>query len=95
MTKEDEIMVFLHERVFDPILKSPQASQSHKHGVRLTIARMWERDAAGMIEFYYSAIAGTDRSIDFSSQLRDAGFIRFEEVVDDFRKRFNEAWLRR
>ena len=61
MTKEDEIMVFLHERVFDPILKSPDAPQSLKQGVRLTIARMWERDAAGMIEFYYSAIVGTDR----------------------------------
>jgi hypothetical protein len=95
VTKEDEIMVFLHERVFDPILKSPQASESLKHGVRLTIARMWERDAAGMIEFYFSAIVGTDRSVAFAAQLREAGFIRFEEVIDDFRKRFNEAWLRK
>jgi len=95
MTKEEEIMVFLHERVFDPILKSPEAPDSLKHGVRLTIARMWERDAAEMIEFYYSAIAGTDRSIAFAAQLREAGFIRFEEVADDFRKRFDEAWLQR
>ncbi|MGO9244086.1 MAG: hypothetical protein ACLPT4_15575 [Verrucomicrobiia bacterium] len=95
MTKEDEIMVFLHERVFDPILKSPEAPQSLKQGVRLTIARMWERDAAGMIEFYYSAIVGTDRSIAFAAQLRKAGFIRFEEVMGDFRERFTDEWLKK
>lgn len=95
MTKEEEIMVFLHEQVFDPILKSPEAPESLKHGVRLTIARMWERDAAGMIEFYYSAIVGTDRSIAFAAQIRKAGFIRFEEVLGDFRKRFSDEWLRK
>lgn len=94
MTKEDEIMMFLHERVFDPILKSPKATADLKQGVRLTIARMWERDAAGMIKFYWSTIVGTERSIDFAAQLREAGFIRFEEVIDEFRKRFNDDWLR-
>jgi len=93
MTKEEEIMVFLHERVFDPILKSPEASPSMKQGVRLTIARMWQLDANGMIEFYHSAITGADRSIAFAAQLRDAGFTRFEEVIDEFRERFNDKWL--
>ncbi len=95
VTKEDEIMMFLHERVFDPILKSPEASESLKQGVRLTVARMWESDAAGMIDFYWSAIVGTGRSIDFAAQLRAAGFIRFEEVIDEFRRRFNDEWLRK
>jgi hypothetical protein len=95
MTKEEEIMAFLHERVFDPILKSPEAPESLKQGVRLTIARMWERDAVGMITFYWTAIVGTGRSIDFAAQLRKAGFIRFEDVIDDFRERFTDAWLQK
>jgi hypothetical protein len=95
MTKEDEIMTFLHERVFDPILKSPEAPENLKQGVRLTIARLWERDAAGMIKFYWSAIAGTERSIDFAALLRKAGFTRFEEVVEEFNQRFNDAWLQK
>ena len=93
MTKEEEIMTFLYERVFDPILQSPKASESLKQGVRLTITRMWQRDAAGMITFYWTAIVGTDRSIDFAAQLHEAGFTRFEDVIDDFRKRFSDAWL--
>ena len=94
MTKEDEIMAFLHERVFDPILQSPDASKPVKQGVRLTITRMRQRDAVGMMQYYWSAIVGTERSIDFAARMRDAGHTRFEEVIDDFRSRFTDKWLR-
>ena len=92
--KEQEIMAFLHENVFDPILISPLASNSLKQGVRLTIMRMEQRDALGMIRYYWSAIIGTDRSTTFARQMREEGFTRFEEVIDEFRDRFNDAWLR-
>ena len=92
--KEQEIMAFLHENVFDPILTSPLASNSLKQGVRLTIMRMEQRDALGMIRYYWSAIIGTDRSTTFARQMREEGFTRFEEVIDEFRDRFNDAWLR-
>ena len=94
MTKEDEIMAFLHERVFDPILQSPDAAEPVKQGVRLTITRMRQRDAVGMMQYYWSAIVGTERSIDFAARMRDAGHTRFEEVIDDFRSRFTDQWLR-
>ena len=48
--KEQEILSFLHERIFDPILHSPRASETLKQGVRYTIMRLRERDAAGMSE---------------------------------------------
>ncbi len=35
-TKEQEIMNFLHERIFDPILQSQSASENLKQGVRLS-----------------------------------------------------------
>jgi hypothetical protein len=93
--KEREIMDFLHERVFDPILESLKASKSVKQGVRYTIMRLEELDAAGMVQFYWSAIVGTDRSIDFAALMRGEGFARFEEVIEDFRIRFNDEFLRR
>lgn len=51
MTKEHEVMAFLSQHVFDPILDSPSASESLKKGVRLTITRMRQRDAAGMVHY--------------------------------------------
>jgi len=92
--KEREIMDFLHERVFDPILASPRASETLKRGVRYTIMRMEERDARGMVQYYWSAIIGTDPSIHFAAKMRAEGFDRFEEALEQFRIRFDDRFLR-
>lgn len=93
--KEQEIMDFLHERIFDPILNASNASPSLKQGVRLTIMRMEQRDAAGMVHYYWSAIIGTERSIGFAARMRQEGFTRFEEALEEFRVRFDNDFLRR
>ena len=95
MTKEDELMEFLYEKVFDPVLASNKASKKIKAGVNLTINRMKKRDAHGMIQFFWSSIVGTDRSIDFSKQMKKEGFNRFEDIIEDFRLKFNDNWLRK
>jgi len=94
MTKEEEIMDFLSQNVFDPILNSSAASDTLKKGVRYTIMRLNNLDAKGMITYYWSAIIGTDRSTEFARQMRAEGFTRFEEVIDEFRDRFNDNWIR-
>lgn len=93
MTKERELMSYLHEQVFDPILNSPQASEKLKQGVRLTITRMNQRDAAGMRQYYWSAVYGTDKSIKFADLMKTEGFTRFEEILEDFRRKFDDKWL--
>jgi hypothetical protein len=93
--KEQQIMDFLHERIFDPILESTAASASLKQGVRYTIMRLEERDAAMMVSYYWSAIVGTERSIGFAALMRQEGFTRFEEAIDEFRVLFDDKFLRR
>lgn len=93
MSKEEDIMDFLGEQVVDPILASPRASQKLEAGVRLTMTRMRQRDARGMVHYYWAAIVGTERSTEFARQMRAEGFTRFEEVIDEFRDRFNDRWL--
>ena len=93
--KELRIMQFLRERIFDPVLASPRASEMLKRGVRGTIMRMQQRDAAGMVRYFWSAIVGTERSIGFAVQLRREGFERFEEALEDFRVMFNDEFLRK
>jgi hypothetical protein len=92
--KEQAIMNFLHSQIFDAILQSPAASEKLKQGVRLTIMRMEQRDANGMIQYYWSAIIGTERSIGFAAQMRQEGFNRFEEALEEFRVRFDDQFLR-
>jgi hypothetical protein len=92
--KKREILDFLHSNVFDSILGSPKATDSLMRGVRLTLMRMNERDSAGIVQYYWSAIIGTERSTEFARCMRQEGFTRFEEVIDEFRVRFGDAWLR-
>jgi hypothetical protein len=94
MTKEEQIMQFLREKVFDPILSSQTASTDLRKGVNYTIMRMNQLDAVRMVSYFRSAIAGTDRSVDFATRMQEEGFTRFEEVNDEFSSKFNDEWLR-
>ena len=95
-SKKDELMAFLHQHVFEPVLDSPKASKRLKDGVRLTIMRMQRLEPASMRQYYWSAIIGTGRSIRFADEMRREGFTRFEDIdiLDDFRRRFDDEWLR-
>jgi hypothetical protein len=92
--KERQIMDFLHEHVFDPILVSTTASKDLKAGIRLTINRMSTRDALGMVDYFWAAIKGTPRSIGFAARMQNEGFDRFEEALEEFRVRFDDRFLR-
>jgi len=94
-SKEKEIMEFLEDRIFAPILTSPKASESLKGGVRITKARLEKLDARGMIQYYWSAIIGTERSIGFAAKMRKEGFSRFEEALEEFRVRFDSKFIDR
>ena len=87
-------MKFLRENVFNPILNSNTASPSLKIGVNNTIRKLYRQDALGMVQFYWSSIVGTSRSTKFAKQMKKEGFTRFEEVIDTFREKFNDAWLK-
>lgn len=90
MTKEEEILNFLSVNVFEPILNSKTASKALKAGVGTTIYRLKQRDAKGMVRYFWAAIEGTPRSIKFAERMKKEGVKRFEEVIDEFREKFTK-----
>lgn len=94
MTKEQELMAFLHEKVFDPILNSKATPAHIKSGVNLTIGRMNRLSAEKMVQYFWSALA-TDNAITFSKKIKSEGLPRFEDVFEEFRDKFNDEWLRK
>jgi hypothetical protein len=94
---ETAIMAFLNSMVFDPILSSSAASKPLKAGVRLTITRMTALDATGMVKYFWAAVAGTERSLDFAAEMKRQGFKRFEDevVLLEFQKRFPKHHFKR
>jgi len=57
--------------------------------------RMQQLNAKGMLKYYWSAVIGTQRSPGFAARMRNEGFTRFEQVIDEFRARFTDDWLSR
>ncbi len=51
------------------------------------------RDALGKVKYYWSAICGTERSIDFAQHMEEEGFTRFEDIRGEFSKRFDPEKL--
>ena len=92
--KKREILQYLHENVFDAIIDSENASNRLKQGVRLTITRMEQLSSTKIVQYYWSAVIGTERSTEFAKNMREEGFTRFEEILEPFRNRFNDKWMR-
>ena len=92
MSKEDELMDFLHKKVFDPVLESKNASPNIKSGVNLTIARMNRLSADKMVQYFWSSIVGENSKM-FASQMKAEGLPRFEDVLEEFKERFNDEWI--
>ena len=90
MTKEQEIMNYLHEKVFEPTLNSKTCPSNIKSGVNLTIGRMNRLSAKSMVKYFWSALS-TDNAIEFSNTLRSEGLTRFEDVKDEFGEKFNNC----
>lgn len=93
MTKEQELMSFLHAKVFDPILNSREASQEVKSGVNLTIGRMNRLNAEKMIHYFWSSLV-TENAIIFSKKKKIERLPRFEDIFEEFRDKFNDRWLK-
>ena len=48
-----------------------------------------------MVTYFWSAIAGKGNAIEFSDRIKQAGHVRFEDVLESFRERFTDAWLKK
>lgn len=94
--KKKELMDYLNANVFEPAIAYgkangiPQLSQ----GARYTRMRMSQLDANGVRSYFWSAITGTERSINFSKLMKANHVIRFEDVMEEFREKFNDEWLK-
>lgn len=94
--KKREVLAFLNRKVFSKVLKSRRANARElKPGVAKTLRRMRALNVAGIVQFYWDAIKGTERSRRFHAKMKKAGFTTFEDVLVEFRSDFTTEWLRK
>ena len=95
--KKQEVLNYLEKNVWSEAERvGIENKDIHlKQGIRLTRLRMSQLPTAEkIVHFFWSAVEGTEKSINFYEIMRQYNLTTFEDVFKDFRKRFNDDWLR-
>ena len=93
--KRQEFINFLDTNVFEPAIRYGKENAISKivSGVNLTRGRMSRLSSEGMVHFFWSAIAGTEKSNKFFKLLSDNGLVTFEHLRQEVTDRFGSEWL--
>jgi len=95
--KKQEVLNYLEENVWSEAERiGVENNDKHlKQGIRLTRLRMSLLPTAEkVVHFFWSAMEGTEKSLNFYELMKDYDLTTFEDVFTDFRTRFNDEWLR-
>lgn len=97
MDKKREFVTYLEENIWSEAERVGKENNNMTlvKGIRLTRIRITQLPTAEkMVHYFWSAIQGTDKSINFSEIMKEYGLTRFEDVLEEVRTRFNDDWLR-
>lgn len=97
MDKKREFVTYLEENIWSEAERVGRENNNMTlvKGIRLTRIRITQLPTAEkMVHYFWSAIQGTDKSINFSEIMKEYGLTRFEDVLEEVRTRFNDDWLR-
>ena len=95
--KKQEFLDYLEENVWREAERVGIENNDRRliHGVRITRVRISQLPTVRkMLNFFWNAVEGTERSINFSDIMKAYGLTRFEDLIEDVRVRFNDDWIR-
>ena len=91
-----EIDNYFNARLFEPTIKYATDNKIKEiaQGARYTRMRMSQLDSKKKLQYFWSAIQGTEKSIKFSKLLKDNGVLRFEDILEEVREKFNDEYFK-
>lgn len=91
-----DIMNYFDEKIFNPAISYAKQNKNSTilKGINITRARMNMLSSIKKIQFFWSAITGTERSIRFSDIMKENGISRFEDVLEEVRIKFNDEYFK-
>lgn len=97
LTKRDELLNYFDENLFNPILDWCESNNNKYIKQRVIYTRnvMFDKrkTPTQSLQYFWSAITGTEKSINFSNILKENNLVRFEDLLEDVKVRFNDEWL--
>jgi len=91
--KKREILNFLDDKIFFVLKEDKSIPSSVKSGLRLTRARISALPANSIVQYIWSAITGTDKSVKMYEAMKQCKLTTFEDVIEEFREKFDDKWM--
>ena len=87
---------YFNAKLFEPTIKYATDNNIKEiaQGARYTRMRMEQLDSKKKLQYFWSAIQGTEKSIKFSKLLKDNGVLRFEDILEEVREKFNNEYFK-
>lgn len=87
---------YFNAKLFEPTIKYATDNNIKEiaQGARYTRMRMSQLDSKKKLQYFWSAIQGTEKSIKFSKLLKDNGVLRFEDILEEVRVKFNDDYFK-
>jgi len=94
MDAREQILDYAKAKVLCPIIYSASSTDDLKASMKRTIERMERMDALECIRFIRGLVVSEEsRPNDVSERIKKAGFMRFEDCIDEFRQKYSLNWL--
>lgn len=93
--RKKEMLNYFNETIFEPAIQYGKEHNIPKmsQGARYTRMRFMLLSSDRILQYFWSAIIGTEKSIPFSKLLRDNNVLRFEDIIDEVRDKFSNEYF--
>lgn len=93
MDKKQELLDFLQEELFNPVINSPFVSSELKYDFITILDTIKHFSAEGILLYFWNMMANDEVQMIFSNRLMDEGFYNYTELLGTFKNHFTYEWL--
>lgn len=93
MDKKQELLDFLREELFNPVIDSPYTSSQLKYDFSHMLLLLKDFSAEGILLYVWNSLASTEVKMVLANRLMDEGFYNYDEILNTFKEHFTYEWL--
>lgn len=93
MNKKQQMLDFLQEYLFAPVIHSPYTSSQLKSDFDHTWETLQSFSEKGILAYVWNILACIEIETVISNRLMDEGFNNFNQIIDTFKHEFTYEWL--
>ncbi len=93
MDKKQQLLNYLNNELFTPILQSPYTSSQLKYDFEHTRQTLQEFSAEGILFYVWNTFGSPELERVLSNRLIDEGFLNYGDALSTFKNQFTYEWL--